>query len=155
MISHNLAEEEKRTPLTAKERKALQRDRDRAKLLGTYHQTALERAKEILSKQDDPTLESLQKDEEVQGKLTTEDLKHLTKFLVNLRYRRRIEKEKETSREELEQSITDKGRGFVSQKAYDLQQELLMPMSREDRSRLIADKIKSNLYLFLEYMERY
>ena len=28
-------------------------------------------------------------------------------------------------------------------------------MSREDRGKLIADKIKSNLYLFLEYMERY
>ena len=49
----------------------------------------------------------------------------------------------------------DKGRGFVSQKAYDLQQELLTPMSREDRAKLVEDKIKTNLYLFLEYMEKY
>jgi hypothetical protein len=28
-------------------------------------------------------------------------------------------------------------------------------MSKEERAKLVEDKIKTNLYLFLEYMEKY
>ena len=52
--------------------------------------------------------------------LTEEDQKVLGRFIYNLRYRRKMEKVKETQSEEQEQSNVDKGRGFVSQKAYDL-----------------------------------
>ena len=51
--------------------------------------------------------------------------------------------------------ISEKGRIFVNQKTYDLQQALLMPMTEEERKKLIRDTIDTNLFLFLEYMEGY
>ena len=42
----------------------------------------------------------------------------------------------------------------MAQKTNELQQSLLMPMSREERACLIEDSINQNLWLFLEYMEK-
>ncbi len=50
---------------------------------------------------------------------------------------------------------SEKGRLFVSQKTYDLQQALLMQLTEEERTKLIKDTIDTNLFLFLEYMEEY
>ena len=148
-------EEQKKAPLTAAQRQAIKREKDKAKALGTYQQSPLERAKELLCKHENPSIDALGADQDLMAALTADDLGKLGRYIVNMNYRKRIEKEKQIIREEVEQTIIDKGRGFVAQKAYDIQQELLTPMSRDDRGKLIADKIKSNLYLFLEYMERY
>ena len=42
----------------------------------------------------------------------------------------------------------------MAQKTNELQQSLLMPMSKEERIALIENSINLNLWLFLEYMEK-
>jgi hypothetical protein len=44
---------------------------------------------------------------------------------------------------------------LLNQKTYDLHQSLLMPMTEDERIKLIKDSINSNIFLFLEYMESY
>ncbi len=44
---------------------------------------------------------------------------------------------------------------LLNKKTYDLHQSLLMPMTEDERIKLIKDSINSNIFLFLEYMESY
>ena len=87
--------------------------------------------------------------------LKPEDRKILANFVYHLKLRRRKDGEEEIKRQEQERLISERGRIFVSQKTYDLQQALLMPMTEEERKKLIKNTIDTNLFLFLEYMEGY
>jgi hypothetical protein len=51
--------------------------------------------------------------------------------------------------------ISERGRAFINEKTYQLHQALLMPMSEDERKRLIKETIDTNIFLFLEYMEGY
>jgi hypothetical protein len=79
----------------------------------------------------------------------------LQNYVYNLKIRRRREDEEEARRIEKEQLISEKGRMLLNQKTYDLHQSLLMPMTEDERVKLIKDSINSNIFLFLEYMESY
>ena len=95
-------EEEKKPTLTGAQRKAQQRERDKAKALGLYQQPALDRAKEVLSMHENPALEVITANQELMAGLMHDDIEKLKRYIVNLNYRRRIEKEKQNIREEVE-----------------------------------------------------
>jgi hypothetical protein len=75
-------------------------------------------------------------------------------FISNLKFKRKKEKEELAQRQEQELTYEEKGKYFVAQKTNELQQSLLMPMTKEERTALIEDSITQNLWLFLEYMEK-
>ena len=92
---------------------AIKREKDKAKALGTYQQSPLERAKELLCKHENPSIDVLGADQDLMAALTADDLGKLGRYIVNMNYREKIEKEKQIIREKVEQTIIDKGRGFV------------------------------------------
>jgi hypothetical protein len=51
--------------------------------------------------------------------------------------------------------MTEKGRIILNKKTDDLQQALLMATNEEERTKLIKDTIRTNLFLFLQFMENY
>ena len=62
-------------------------------------------------------------------------------FITNLKYKRKKDKEELAQRQEQELTDEEKGRYFVAQKTNELQQSLLMPMSKEERITLIENSI--------------
>ena len=62
-------------------------------------------------------------------------------FITNLKYKRKKDKEELAQRQEQELTYEEKGRYFVAQKTNELQQSLLMPMSKEERITLIENSI--------------
>jgi hypothetical protein len=86
--------------------------------------------------------------------LTDENIKQLSIFIRNLKFKRKKEREELAQRQEQELTYEEKGKYFVAQKTNELQQSLLMPMTKEERTALIEDSITQNLWLFLEYMEK-
>jgi hypothetical protein len=138
-----------------RQRKADWRAKQSAIREGTYKPTPLETAKTYLEGMDDPEVAAVFQDPELGKVLKPDDRKALTNFVYQLKLKRRKDGEEETKRQEQERLISERGRIFVNQKTYDLQQALLMPMTEEERKKLIKDTIDTNLFLFLEYMEGY
>ena len=62
-------------------------------------------------------------------------------FITNLKYKRKKDKEALAQRQEQELIYEEKGRYFVTQKTNELQQSLLMPMSKDERIALIENSI--------------
>ena len=67
-------EEQKKAPLTAAQRQAIKREKDKAKALGTYQESPLERAKEVLCKHENPSIDVLGADQDLIAALTADDL---------------------------------------------------------------------------------
>jgi hypothetical protein len=122
---------------------------------GTYVASALEKAKQLLESMESPELSAVYADESIGTMLTPEDKKPLTNFIFYLKQKRKKHEEDEAKKQEEEKLNSEKGRLFVSQKTYDLQQALLMQLNEEERTKLIKETIDTNLFLFLEYMEEY
>lgn len=146
--------EEGKTKSADSERQAAKSARDRAIANGTYVKTPLEQAKEVIVAQPEPDLKALEGHPELTASLTDDHRKHLATFISNLRQKRKKEKEEQVRRREEQLSYEEKGKYFVAQKTNELQQSLLMQMSREDRASLIEESINQNLWMFLEYMEK-
>jgi hypothetical protein len=136
-------------------RKADWRARQKAISEGTYVATPLERAKELLESMEAPDLSGVYADEAIGKLLTPEDKKPLSNFLFYLKQKRKKHEDDEAKKQEEEKMNSEKGRLFVSQKTYDLQQALLMQLNEDERKNLIKETIETNLFLFLEYMEEY
>jgi hypothetical protein len=136
-------------------RKAEWRAKQRALAEGTYVASALEKAKQLLESMESPELSAVYADESIGKMLTPEDKKPLSNFIFYLKQKRKRLEEDEAKKQEEEKQNSEKGRLFVSQKTYDLQQALLMQLNEEERTKLIKDTIDTNLFLFLEYMEEY
>ncbi len=102
-----------------------------------------------------PDLNAVISREDLRELLSPEDKKLLQYFIVNLRARRKREKEAESKRSDMQHGITEKGRNFVGQETYELHQDLLMRITEAERAQLIREAIESNIYMFLKYMETY
>ncbi len=102
-----------------------------------------------------PDLSGVYADDSLGRMLKEDDKKPLQNFLFYLKLKRKRQADENAKKEEEEKLNSEKGRLFVSQKTYDLQQTLLMQLTEEERTKLIKDTIDTNLFLFLEYMEEY
>ena len=77
--------EVKKRPMTDRERKAAQRERERAMSTGTYVKSPLELAKELLSAQTSPDMIAIESNEELSSLLTADHKKQLLNFINNLK----------------------------------------------------------------------
>ena len=77
--------EVKKRPMTDRERKAAQRERERAISTGTYVKSPLELAKELLSAQTSPDMIAIEMNEELSSLLTADHKKQLLVFINNLK----------------------------------------------------------------------
>jgi hypothetical protein len=103
----------------------------------------------------EPDIAALYEDEELGLNLKQEDKRPLQNFVYHLKLKRQREAEEDKKKSEEDRLISEKGRAFINEKTYQLHQALLMPMSEDERKRLIKETIDTNIFLFLEYMEGY
>jgi phage terminase large subunit-like protein len=61
-----------------------------------------------------PDLDVVLESEQLRGMITPDDKKLLQYFIVNLRTRRKKERDADTKRQELQHHISEKGKNFVS-----------------------------------------
>ena len=74
----------------------------------------MEVAKSLLEEMESPDLQAVMARDEMRGSVTPDDLKLLQYFIVNLRTRRKKDREAESKRLELQHHITEKGKNFVN-----------------------------------------
>ena len=77
--------EVKKRPMTDRERKAAQRQRERAISTVTYVKSPLELAKELLSAKTSPDMIAIESNEELSYLLTADHKKQLLNFINNLK----------------------------------------------------------------------
>ena len=77
--------EVKKRPMTDRERKASQREREKAIASGTYVKSPFEQAKELLSAQAYPEMMAIETNQELSSLLTADNKKQLHNFISNLK----------------------------------------------------------------------
>ena len=79
-----------------------------------YQAPPIELAKQSLEAMEVPDLDVVLESEQLRGMITPDDKKLLQYFIVNLRTRRKKERDADTKRQELQHHISEKGKNFVS-----------------------------------------